>query len=265
MIMNAHCAASAKTASQKHNFSMEITRRNKMAEGFYIDDQAALYGFLCKSAEEICGAAGLEAAIEATKLYGKERGLRMAMRAMANGDSLTIRNYLAYGEWADHKNWSQINVTSTYPEYRTEVLKCGWHDTWKKYGLEKYGALYCSYIDYSLVSGFNPELKLEIDSFLTHGHQSCRFHWVGADIKNSSDLNALIKKKSDMSDNNIKDFLYHTGHLLSAMRRGFLYELGLVAGREITSMAMKEYAAIFGDEKAMAVFAESGQDFLIIY
>ncbi len=44
-------------------------------------------------------AKGLPALRKAIRRYGEQRGRRMALRARANGDELTMTNYLVYGEW----------------------------------------------------------------------------------------------------------------------------------------------------------------------
>jgi hypothetical protein len=62
----------------------------------------------------------------------------------------------------------------------------------------------------------------------------------------------------------VKDFLYHTGHILSAFRRTYLLEFGLVESEKILEKASSEYADIFGIEKLDAIKAESTLDFLTV-
>ena len=142
-------------------------------ENFYIDDHALIYGLLGKYAELYCCDSGLLALEKATIQYARERGIRMAKRCLADGRELDMQSYLLYAEWADTKGWSNIEVSSVTPEFKNHVEKCGWYDTWKKYGLMKYGAVYCSYVDKNLVKGFNPALEVEISSVLSHGAESC--------------------------------------------------------------------------------------------
>ncbi|MCL2495898.1 MAG: L-2-amino-thiazoline-4-carboxylic acid hydrolase [Clostridiales bacterium] len=238
--------------------------RQSIRGEFYIDDHAVLFGLLCKNACEQRGEKGLMAAKNATILYAKERGLRMAQRALANGDPLIPKNYLAYGEWLDHKKWSQTQVESITPEFHFSVVRCGWNDTWKKYGLEKYGIIYCSLVDKNLAFGFNPQMKLQVNAVLSPGHEKCDFHLLGADFSGEEDMMANSKKQAGMAEKTVKDFLYHTGHLLSAMRRVFYYEMGLEKGDKIVKQALQEYGEQFGLEKTAAVIEESKQDFLEI-
>ncbi|WP_300329475.1 L-2-amino-thiazoline-4-carboxylic acid hydrolase [Fusobacterium sp.] len=238
--------------------------RKELGELFYIEDHALLYGLLVKNAIKICGEKGKEAAIKGTILYAKERGLRMAMRALNDGQELTPNNYMVYGEWVDYKKVSKAEIKSITPEYRTNSLVCGWCEAWKKYNLMEYGKIYCTYIDKNLVTGFNPNNKLEIDSLLSFGEKCCAFHWVGAKFKNMDDLLKNKEKKSAISDRVLKDFLYHTAHILSAMKREFFIELGLIKGLEIIEISLHEYENEFDTLKKQAVIEESKLDFLTI-
>lgn len=236
----------------------------ELREEFYIEDHAVMYGLLVKNAIEFFGKKGEETSVKGTILYAKERGLRMAMRAIVDGKSLTPNNYLVYGEWADYKNASKTEIKSVMPKFRTDVLKCGWCEAWKKYNLLEYGKIYCTWIDKNLVKGFNPENDLEIDSILSHGDPCCSFHWVGVEFENMDALKKNNEKKIAVADYTIKDFLYHTAHILSAMRRAYYMELGLLKGNEIIEKSLKEYEAIFGVKKREAVSEEAKLDFLTI-
>ena len=237
--------------------------RKDIAPRFYIDDHAVLFGLLLRQAEQLAGTAGVEASDKATILYGRERGLRMAMRCAADGRPLTPRNYLNYGEWVDDRQWSQFQPSGLRP-FGLQVPVCGWNTSWEKYGLQKYGKVYCAWIDQELVRAFNPENSLQLDSILSHGAARCLFAFTGADYADEEDFTRDVALRTGMREKNLKDFLYHTGHILSALRRTYLLELGLIKGEEIVTRALAEYASLFGDDKAEAVVAESKQDFLTI-
>ena len=233
------------------------------ASSFYIDDHAVLYAVLVKNAENIRGEAGNEASIKGTILYARERGLRMAMRCTADGRPLTPRNYLNYGEWVDERKWSDLQPMGLKP-FVLRFNRCGWSDTWKKYGLEKYGAVYCRWIDQELVAGFNPENALRIDATRPQGAEVCCFGFPGADYDSGADLEKDAALKAELRPRTVRDFLYHTGHLLSAMRRTYLVELGLPAGGAIVTGGLADYIAHFGQEKADALVEASKQDFLLV-
>lgn len=237
--------------------------RNTLGQDFYIDDHALLYAYLLKHAEDACGEQGMEASARGTVVYGRERGLRMAMRCKADGRPLTPRNYLIYGEWIDDRKWSEL-VPGGLKPFVLNFNRCGWNETWKKHDLEKYGAVYCSCIDRELVTGFNPENTLRVDKTRPQGADICSFGFIGADFDSDDDFKKDGEIKASLRARTVKDFLYHTAHLFSALKRTYLVELGLPKTEEIVSRALADYAAQFSREKADAIVAEANQDFLSV-
>jgi hypothetical protein len=139
------------------------------------------------------------------------------------------------------------------------VIKCGWCDAWEKHGLLEYGRIYCDHTDENLVYGFNPELTLGMGKIMSHGSDICEFDWIGCAITDADNF-AVLRK--ELAPRVTKDFLYHTAHLLSALRRTLFLELGLVKGREIINRALLDYEEIFGGEKKSALLSEAEQNFL---
>ena len=231
---------------------------------FYIDDHAVLFGLLAKHAEARCGGQGLSAVERALVSYGRERGLRSAMRCLRDGRELTLRNYLLYGEWSDERQWSKSEVTAVRPEYRTDTLVCGWFESWKKYGLEEHGKIYCKWIDMELLRGFNPGLRLEMGAILSHGGASCQFHWMDCRFDNEEDVGKLAKERAEIAPRVTQGFLFHCAHLLSTFRREFYRELGLLDTNAVLDRALSEYGEIFGAEKTKALVAESARNFISI-
>ena len=238
--------------------------RETLAEQFYIDDLAILCALLARSAEKRAGERGTETIVRAIKTYGRERGLRCAMRCRADGEPLSGKNYILYGEWADPKGWSKTEVVATTPHYRTSLAACGWCDSWKKHGLLEYGRLYCDHVDANLVYGFNPDLRLEMPKILSHGDDCCAFDWLDCTFENDAEAEAMAARRAELVPRVTKDFLYHCGHLFSTFRRELLMEFGLIEGDEMVKDALASYREAFGAEKAEAVAAESRQDFLRI-
>ena len=238
--------------------------REKIAPEFYIEDHALIYGLLGKYAEEAHGEAGLDALARGTILYSRERGIRMAKRALADGRELNMQTYLLYGEWADTRKKTSIQVSGIVPDFLNTVPQCAWNDSWLKYGLGKYGAVYCTHCDKNLVHGFSPAETVEISSVLTHGHPSCEFNWIGANFRTEQEFYDLMKLKGEISHYTMKDFLYHSGHVLSALRRAFYLELGVPETESICRKALEEFRHIMGGEKCDALEAEAELDFLEI-
>ena len=102
---------------------------------FDIPHHANLFALIYKAAVDFYGEKGALAADEGTKLYGQQRGARMAVRAMKDGAPLTMENYRLYGEWTD-KNGRSASVTkSKTPVCCTDTTVCGWCEAWKEAGL----------------------------------------------------------------------------------------------------------------------------------
>ena len=54
---------------------------------------------------------------------------------------------------------------------------------------------------------------------LSQGGDTCAFRWNGFALENEEREKAYAEKKAALGDRTLKDFLYHTGHLLSAMKQ----------------------------------------------
>jgi hypothetical protein len=197
--------------------------------------------------------------LRAIAVYGRERGLRAAMRCLNDKESLSMENYILYGEWHDQRGASKSEIAALVPNYRTNMTVCGWCDAWIGHGLLEYGRLYCDNVDENLVYGFNPELKLVMGKILSHGEGVCEFHWTGCHFESASDV---ARRRKEKIPRVTRDFLYHCGHLESTFRREILVEFGLVKGDEIISSALGEYEKIFGAEKRSAIALEARQNFL---
>ncbi len=228
-------------------------------DSFYIDDHAVLYGLLAKQTRISCGELSDEILESAVTAYGKERGLRAAKRCVSDGKELSGANFILYGEWDDHRGVSKSESDTSGSWLKTRMTTCGWCEAWKKYDLLEYGKTYCSWVDESLLHGFSPELRLKMPKVLSRGDDCCEFHWLDAD---TSEVLPASSLRRELIPRVTRDFLYHSGHLLSAFRRELFFALGLLRGADIIEGALAEYGTLFGGEKASAVLAESEQNFL---
>jgi hypothetical protein len=236
-----------------------MMERTETANNFYIEDHAVLLALFIKFASEKCADRGKNIASGAIAVYGRERGLRAAMRCSADGESLSMENYILYGEWYDSRGVSKSEIAALSPDYRTNMTVCGWCEAWSKHGLLEYGRLYCDNVDENLVYGFNPELKLVMGKIMSQGGDVCEFCWTGCHFEDASEVS---RRRREKIPHVTKDFLYHCGHLASTFRREILVELGLVKGDEIVSSALDEYEKIFGPEKRSAITLEARRNFL---
>lgn len=235
--------------------------RNQMAAEFYIEEHATLLALLYRAAVEQYGEEGSAASDEGIKLYGLERGGRMAQRALADGRTLSMLSYTQYSEWTDTKGQSKGEIAAFNPNYTTKTLVCGWHEAWKKHGLLEYGKNYCKYVDHALVEGFNPENALVLSKTLADGDDCCHFEWLGVSFADEADYKETRKVKAEISPRVTKDFLYHTAHLFSAMQRSYAKLLGDEGANYILNKALEEFSKLFSTAKTNALIEESFQDF----
>lgn len=238
-----------------------MMERQQIEKLFYIDDHALLYGLLAKAADELYGEQGDRASKLATQLYATERGRRMAKRALRDGQPLTHATYRCYTEWEDERKEMRVENLQLSPVYRMNGTYCVWNETWKNYHLEKYGEIYCTYVDKTMVHAFNPDNELIIHSAQSLGGAGCDFEWPGLSYENEEAFKAAAKRKQENREIAVKDFLYHCGHTVSAMGRGYAMELGQEASDKIVCQAIDAYRSICGEQKAAAVIKAAEQDF----
>lgn len=215
-----------------------------------IEQHAALAGLLGKATFLILGESGRDDVIEIFRTVGKERGSRMAARALLDQEPLSYVNYMAYTEWAPEKEANQERDASPSRTYQgksgavTELSACPWYDAWKKYDLLAYGQLYCQEIDRALFSAFNKDFHMETSSALSRGDSSCTFLWQQELCP--GDLQEIAEKKARFQNRYIRDFDYHTGHLLSVAERVLKERPG--NGEKVLERAEEEFSRLFGKD-----------------
>lgn len=234
---------------------------NNLRQSFDIPHHANLFALIYRRAVQMYGEKGARAADEGTKLYGNQRGARMAKRAEKDGMPLDMESYLLYGEWKDVNGRSYSEVSSKFPVYCNSVKRCGWCDAWRRAGLTEYGKNYCTYVDKSLVKGFNPQLSININSVLSQGGDTCEFEWLGFAVDSRRKEREFARKAAALGDRRTKDFLYHSGHLLRAMKQALAENLGQRQAQAVCDKALEDFAGMYGDDMTRAVLRESRQDF----
>ena len=235
----------------------------KAAETFAPEHHAVMFGLLAKG---VCGHFGpaADALLQrAVQRYGEQRGARMALRCLSNGDPLDMASYFAYCEWS-HRGGAQKtdpDPDCSYLSYR--MLACPWHTAWKQSGLLAYGRYYCRFVDRAILRGFSPVLVLEVPTWLSeHESEGCRFHW-----KSAENTQAFLARQravaARLDGSQIRDFCYHTAHLYAVFAECMGKQhasLAAVVERE----ARKGFAKRYGQPMLALVLAAAGQDFCAI-
>jgi len=210
-----------------------------------IEHHATLFALFAKYTIEGLDEKGKEIIYTGIENYGHERGKRMAERAIANRDALNFVNSQAYGEWVPEKGQMEFGNVSMEPEYISNVTKCEWCESWKKHNLLEYGKYYCVNIDSAVFNGFNEKFHVKATSNLSFGADNCEFHW--GNPMNEEDIIKLAKKKDELGISCIRDFNFHTAHLLYSMSETLKNELG-EEGKSIIDKVLKKYVELFGKE-----------------
>jgi hypothetical protein len=207
-----------------------------------------LFAWIARAVIARAGAEKGEAVMrQAVRRYGEERGQRMALRAEADGEQLSMANYLAYGEWsADPEEIEQVMVEEG-AVVRMTVHKCPWHAAWTENDLMTYGRLYCLEIDEALVRGFNPALKLDVNATQTNEGKPCEF--VFHELEDKGPRRGRVMP-----------WAYHVGHLYKTVGDVVVEELE-AAGGEAVSEALTAFAERYGEEAAQVVLRYEDVDF----
>jgi hypothetical protein len=117
-----------------------------------------LFAHIAKAVSDKFGEEGEQAVRDGVWAFGVERGRNIAERALANGDQLDVRAYLAN---YDMGRADDFTADSVYGENQVEQLftQCGFADQWMKDGTERYGKLYCDVIDPAIAKGYSEDME----------------------------------------------------------------------------------------------------------
>ncbi len=224
-----------------------------------IEHHATLYACFARAAILGLGERGKEGLLEATFTYGLERGRRMAKRALANGDELSVMNSRAYGEWViEFPGQMLFDHLQNEPTYQSSISKCAWTEAWKKHDLLDYGKYYCVNVDDAVFKGFNPDFTCTVlTKTLSFGGDRCDFDW--GEPVSDEDLLSLAKKREELGTSCQRDFSFHTAHLLFSLRTSFC-NLFPDEGEGIVEKALTDYAGFFGED-ALASLKKMSEDF----
>ena len=222
---------------------------------------ALLFGWLSKAIIERVGQQkGQEVVSKAVRKYGEERGNRMALRATTNRQSLNIANFFVYAEYRLISGKMKARVTEKSRNLTLEAFRCPWCDAWKENELLPYGRLYCLDVDKAILHGFNPNLKMEVDSTLSGGAEKCRLVYNGANLTLFSNLLMVYKRAISPGKKVVMPWEYHVGHLFKTFETSIIEELGALGNRVVES-ALSEFAKRYGESASQQILSFQETDF----
>ena len=204
------------------------------------------------------GEHGRAAFVQAAQTYGEQRGKRMAMRAIADGQPLDFVSYFAYGEYDSTEAFFDVRMWGEPGVVHEEVTRCPWADLFARRGLKECGRLYCREIDRAIVRGFNPELMLETAS-TQHFEDCCRFYFR-EDGMGSDALRQAEEKRAAAGKNPRLPLSYHCAHVFhtyAVTARGIFG----AAGERVAEEVLRGFEAEYGTAAAEELQARSGGSF----
>ena len=224
---------------------------------------ANLFGYIAEDIISSLDQVGINALKQAVRRYGKERGQRMAQRAILHGDELSMENFLAYGEWIPGSEPMVSNVVKTTPKLITHVQRCPWVDAWNQENLLEFGRIYCTEIDEALVDGFNPDLTLKIHSTLSFGDKFCEFEYCN--IALTPTVQQFVdEKKAQLGKSKIKSWEYHTAHLYYTLLNDLKKKCG-EDGKTAVIHALTRFGKKFGQDFRNTLLLYNNIDFTSIH
>ncbi|MCP4763573.1 MAG: L-2-amino-thiazoline-4-carboxylic acid hydrolase [archaeon] len=138
---------------------------------------AQLFSCMAKHIVKKLGAEEGEKVVkDAVEEFGLERGKRIAEKVKALGKPLSFKNWLVYSD-IDTINFKPISSVSN-EDFITKIKKCTFYNAAAEWGLEEYSKMYCNYVDYKIVEGYNPDILLKLEQRQDTGKKRCVFQYT---------------------------------------------------------------------------------------
>ncbi len=222
---------------------------------------ALLFGWLSRAIiEEVGEQTGKAVITKALRRYGEERGKRMALRAKRDRQTLNVANFFAYAEYRPISGKMKGRIAEKSANFTVEAFQCSWCEAWKESGLMPYGRLYCLDIDKAVLRGFNPDLKMEVESSMPNGAEKCRLVYREANLNWFSYLLLGYKRAFRPGKKAVMPWEYHTGHLFKTFETSIIEDLGEL-GQQACESALREFSQRYGESATQQVLAFRNMDF----
>lgn len=101
-----------------------------------------------------------------------------AERAAAMGDDSLVAFANSAGDWRKGNALEIEVLEQNAARYDFNVTRCRYAEMYRSLGLAELGAVLSCNRDYSLVEGFNPEIKLERKQTIMQGAPCCTFRYA---------------------------------------------------------------------------------------
>jgi len=105
------------------------------------------------------------------------RGKRIADKVIAEKKLLTFKNWLIYTDIDSLRNFRPITSTPN-GDFLVKVKHCTFYNAAEEWGLGEFATIYCKYVDYKILEGYNPDIKLQLEARQFTGKNRCVFRYI---------------------------------------------------------------------------------------
>lgn len=204
------------------------------------------------------GDLGVEIFHYAARMYGEERGHRMALRVLRDGYPLNYVAYFAYSEWESTEGYFDVTMKAGSKTVEECVTRCPWAQVFKEEGYPECGMDYCSEIDRSIVRGFNPNLRLDMPK-IQYKDGQCQFFFRDSSI--TEDCFHLGEQMAEKAKGEIVlPFDYHCGHVYAVFCR-IVKDTLLEEGEDCIQKVSDRLGQRFGTELMNCLEGYKNQNF----
>lgn len=113
---------------------------------------------------------------EAVERFGEQRGAGIAAKVGAEGKPLTFKNWLIHTDI--HTSNFQNIPDLDEGDLVVKVSGCAFYDAAEQWGLGEYARIYCKYADHAILRGYNPDIKLVLETRQSSGRDHCVFRYT---------------------------------------------------------------------------------------
>lgn len=152
-----------------------LTEQKEIGNKYKINNFNLFAKLFCTISEEVItrfGEEGKIAIVESVKQFGKRRGKEIAELVIFKGKPLTLKNFMVYSTF-DSADTAKYKMNIIDGNVEVVIRSCIFCEGCEDWGKKEFGKIYCEFIDEAIMEGYNPDIKFELASSLTHGDKHC--------------------------------------------------------------------------------------------
>jgi hypothetical protein len=120
---------------------------------------------------------GTSVMTEAVEDFGLERGRQIAARVRGLGLPVSFKNWLIYSDIDSSANFEALPGIED-GDLIVKVNNCTFYNAARQWGLEGFAHIYCRHVDYKILEGYNPDIKLTLMERKATGEDFCVFRYI---------------------------------------------------------------------------------------